>query len=283
MASPAFQGPRRQLAKETRQFTLSLYRHLLAEANAFQQPIHRQFLRERIRERFRFHQKETSRKNIFKCLEEGVKTLDMMRTAKVNTVYMNRINDLAKARAGPLKHVVHNLRNIPDLERRAIAAADIRSRASRRRQPRRRYAIAASGVVCRLTKINTPTYRSKHFIKKITRKKPARFRNRKHYQVALTVKDSNGFEFKRVRGWRQPLKTSMMMKKRVRKVLLWQERAEDMEWYQEMIKYEREFQMSLGIKPDDYSEFRKQITNVWKRTASLRSRRFRTEVEPNDY
>lgn len=147
---------------------------------------------------------------------------------------------------------------MPQLERRAIAAADIRSRASRRRQPRRRYAIAASGVVCRLTKINTPTYRSKHFIKKITRKKPARFRNRKHYQVALTVKDSNGFEFKRVRGWRQPLKTSMMMKKRVRKVLLWQERTEDMEWYQEMIKYEREFQMSLGIKPDDYSEFSKK-------------------------
>ncbi|KAF7723872.1 hypothetical protein EC973_001544 [Apophysomyces ossiformis] len=82
------------------------------------------------------------------------------------------------------------------------------------------------------------------------RKRKTRFRQRKSYQVAITLRDSSGHLFKRVRGWRQPVRTAMMLKNRVKTV---QRRLDRLYTYQaqlEMLRQERQFLKRLGLKED---------------------------------
>lgn len=84
----------------------------------------------------------------------------------------------------------------------------------------------------------------------LPQKKKSRFRRRKPYQVAITLSDSSGHSFKRVRGWRQPVRTAMMLKNRVKTT---QRRLDTSYAYQEqldMLRHERQFLSQLGAWED---------------------------------
>ncbi|KAG1058022.1 hypothetical protein G6F43_000180 [Rhizopus delemar] len=81
--------------------------------------------------------------------------------------------------------------------------------------------------------------------KKIKKKK---HRKRKPYQVALTVTHSSGYQFKRVRGWVQPVKTSMIIKKFTKTVQKRLDRYTALQEQLDMVKKELQFEISLGIR-----------------------------------
>ncbi|KAL9543604.1 hypothetical protein PS6_009189 [Mucor atramentarius] len=86
---------------------------------------------------------------------------------------------------------------------------------------------------------------------KTQQKKPSKVVERKPYQVAITTQHNMGFQFKRVRGWRQPIKTSMMIKNRVKAV---QARIDKFQQYRgqlDMIRGERLFLQHLNCLPQD--------------------------------
>jgi hypothetical protein len=74
---------------------------------------------------------------------------------------------------------------------------------------------------------------------------------RKPYQVAITTQHSSGCEFKRVRGWVQPVRTAMMIKNRVKTKQVRLDRFYELTSQLEMIKSERTFLESLGCLPKD--------------------------------
>lgn len=74
---------------------------------------------------------------------------------------------------------------------------------------------------------------------------------RKPYQVAMTTQHSSGYEFKRVRGWRQPVKTAMMLRNRVKTNQIRLDRYYDLKTQLDMIRSEREFLRNLGCLPRD--------------------------------
>lgn len=130
------------------------------------------------------------------------------------------------------------------LEQRAIVASDIRSLAARKRNPQAR--IPALESICRMVKIEKPIIATE----KSCRRRRPRFRKRKPYQVALTVTESNGYTFKRVRGWRQPVQTSMMIKNRVKKLQSWLDEQQRCQSHLEMMRHERQFLSELGVQED---------------------------------
>ncbi|GAN09348.1 hypothetical protein MAM1_0261d08874 [Mucor ambiguus] len=74
---------------------------------------------------------------------------------------------------------------------------------------------------------------------------------RKPYQVAIATQHAMGFQFKRVRGWRQPVKTSMMIKNKVKAT---QARIDKFQLYRaqlDMIRGERLFLQYLKCLPPD--------------------------------
>jgi hypothetical protein len=83
------------------------------------------------------------------------------------------------------------------------------------------------------------------------KKKKTKFTKRKPYQVAITTTTANGFTFKRVRGWRQPVRTSMMLKNRVKTLQARLDRFNEFKSQLDMIKSERLFLENLGCLPKD--------------------------------
>ncbi|KAI8145140.1 hypothetical protein BJV82DRAFT_49085 [Fennellomyces sp. T-0311] len=110
----AFLGVQKPLALKARWVTLDLYRSLIRRAHQFEKP-HEKFLVDTIRERFRFHRHESSRPRVLSLLKEGNEALRILEEAPANTLYMERIDALVRAEAGPLKHSVKKLRRIPNV------------------------------------------------------------------------------------------------------------------------------------------------------------------------
>ncbi|CEP06920.1 hypothetical protein [Parasitella parasitica] len=83
------------------------------------------------------------------------------------------------------------------------------------------------------------------------KQKRSKIVERKSYQVAITVRHALGFEFKRVRGWRQPVQTSMMIKNRVKATQKKIDKYNDLKLQLEMVRGERLFLQNLKCLPKD--------------------------------
>ncbi|KAI9320706.1 hypothetical protein BX666DRAFT_1875314 [Dichotomocladium elegans] len=237
----AFLGISPALASEARQATLELYRCLLKASRKLPEPHQRQFVNATIRERFRFHRHETSRSQVLKRLSEGNKAYILLNEAQNNSQFLERIDTLARGKAGPLRHVIHKL------DKRASAAMDIRSRTSRKRDPG--HPIQAPAQVLQLARISIP--------KPYTppRRKP-KFTRRKPYQVAIKARDAAQSVFMRVRGWRQPARTSMMIKARVKKLQQWMDEVHRCQNLIDIVRKEKMFYANLKV-PEDLREYGK--------------------------
>ncbi|KAI8980351.1 hypothetical protein BDB01DRAFT_851958 [Pilobolus umbonatus] len=111
------------------------------------------------------------------------------------------------------------------------------------------------------------TQKTKSPYKKPDTKKKVKITKRKPYQVALSAKHNIGISFKRVRGWVQPVRTSMMIKKRVK---VNQKRINKFYEYKsqlEMISHEQEFLAYLGIheNSNDYAVHIKNAMQLSKK------------------
>ncbi|RCH94023.1 hypothetical protein CU098_002443, partial [Rhizopus stolonifer] len=82
-------------------------------------------------------------------------------------------------------------------------------------------------------------------------KKKPKMTKRKPYQTVMTTRTSSGYEFKRIRGWRQPVKTSMMLKNRVKTIQGRLDRYSMFKSQLGMIQSERLFLEQLGCLPQD--------------------------------
>ncbi|OAD03551.1 hypothetical protein MUCCIDRAFT_163110 [Mucor lusitanicus CBS 277.49] len=110
---------------------------------------------------------------------------------------------------------------------------------------------------------------------KAQHKKPAKIVERKPYQVAIATQHAMGFQFKRVRGWRQPVKTSMMIKSKVKAT---QTRIDKFQQYRaqlDMIRGERLFLQHLKCLPQDnlngYEENIKMAMSAYNIKDTLRT------------
>ncbi|KAL0079397.1 hypothetical protein F4703DRAFT_1874336 [Phycomyces blakesleeanus] len=252
---------KRTLTVKTKRATLGLYRSLLRTAQHFDNDIHQVFLWNTIRERFRFEMYNSSRAQTLTLLLQGEKALDLLRKAQGgNRTYLERIDAMATAKIGPLKHVTQNIRKIQHPLKRALAATDARSHASRIRQTGRSNRIPLSKSLCRKLRIDTDlplTRRQRLEYKTRIYKKKKKLRVRTFYQQAITTRNSCGYVFKRVRGWVQPLRTSMMLKNLVKKKQQRFDLNYKYAWHLELVRQERIFLSNLGIKDElgDCSKF----------------------------
>ncbi|KAI7902438.1 uncharacterized protein BX663DRAFT_511071 [Cokeromyces recurvatus] len=102
-------------------------------------------------------------------------------------------------------------------------------------------------------------YVKKYTKKETKKKKPAiiqvkkkpKMTKRKRYQVAITTRTAHGFEFKRVRGWVQPVQTSMMLKKRVKTNQARIDKSDKLKEELNMIRMEERFLRQLNCLPKE--------------------------------
>ncbi|KAI9484798.1 hexokinase-domain-containing protein [Zychaea mexicana] len=216
---------------------------LLKTARTFDNPNQQKFLADTIRERFRFHKHESSRPRVLRLLHEGNEALRILEEAPLNTVYMERVNALAHAEAGPLKHSVQKL------NKRAVAAMDLRSQESKRRNHGIGDRIHGTKTVYELARIPEQLPASGRPGEK-PRKAP-KMTKRKPYQIVHTV-TAQGFTFKRLRGWRQPVQTAMMIKARVKKLQEWMDKDQYLKSMLDILKHEQVFYDGLGVSDDQH-------------------------------
>lgn len=106
--------------------------------------------------------------------------------------------------------------------------------------------MAAPEHLCELARITRPTpYQPPNPTSKRTK-----FTKRKPYMTAIRTHDANGIPFIRVRGWRQPTQTSMMIKTRVKKLQQWMDKIHELRDLKQMIRTERIFYANLGVYED---------------------------------
>jgi hypothetical protein len=120
---------------------------------------------------------------------------------------------------------------------RYAASLDVRPQSAKHRNP------------------NTPIYMPSH-IMKVTSPKPKqpkspKMRPRKPYQTAFKVESSSGRVFMRVRGWVQPVKTSMMVKNSVKTVQRRLDRFQTHQEYLQLLDGEALFLKTCGVNSDD--------------------------------
>ncbi|KAG1473383.1 hypothetical protein G6F56_000977 [Rhizopus delemar] len=85
----------------------------------------------------------------------------------------------------------------------------------------------------------------------VQQKKKKKYIKRKPHQVALVVTHSTGYQFRRVRGWTQPVKVSMIIKKFTKKIQKRLDRYAELLEHLEMVKKENQFERDLGIRGHD--------------------------------
>lgn len=108
--------------------------------------------------------------------------------------------------------------------------------------------MAAPQHLCKLARITQPAPYQPPPIKR------QKFTKRKPYMVSIRTHDANGIPFIRVRGWRQPVQTSMMIKTRVKKLQQWMDKIHELQDLRRMIRSERIFYDHLGIH-EDFKEY----------------------------
>ncbi|KAI7870190.1 hypothetical protein BDF14DRAFT_1775496 [Spinellus fusiger] len=243
---------KKRLTRETKAITLELYRSLLKTTQRFKDESHKTFMWNTVKERFRFEKYNSSRSKTLTLLLQGEKGLQLMREAQQgNTLFIDRINAMVHGEVGPLHHTLQRLRKLHHPLRRVLAATDIRSRASRLRNPKNPNRIPLPTALCEKVRLKEELPRTRRqrqdLIARINKKKPKQPRIRTLYQKALTAYSSAGHEFKRVRGWRQPLRTSMMIKKRVKTIQKRLDASAIIEGHIEMLKGEDLFLNYLNM------------------------------------
>lgn len=110
--------------------------------------------------------------------------------------------------------------------------------------------MAAPEHLCKLARITQPA----PYQPPSQPTKTPKFTKRKPYMVSIRTHDANGIPFIRVRGWRQPVQTSMMIKTRVKKLQQWMDKIHELQDLRRMIRSERIFYTSLGIH-EDFKEY----------------------------
>ncbi|KAI8077754.1 uncharacterized protein BX664DRAFT_343401 [Halteromyces radiatus] len=273
-----FRSKDKLVATQCRNLTLSLYRSLLRAAHQFDTPEQQWFLHNTIRERFRFHQCETSRRKIVSLVSEGDKALHQLNQAlEGHSATKKYILDLSSAKIGPLHHVITKLRKIPNLLQRSITATDIRSQASKHRHPSFYDRISLPPHLIsdvRLTGLSTPVPSNRKEYKVATKtleimrrqqknRRKSIVREWKPYQVKRVVQASSGFKFIRRRGFRQPVTTSMMMKQRTRTIQKRLDLYYHLRTQRDYMKSEQIFLNQLGVK-NDCREYIQPITEAIK-------------------
>lgn len=106
--------------------------------------------------------------------------------------------------------------------------------------------MAAPEHLCELARITRPT----PYQPPSPSSKRTKFTKRKPYMTAIRTHDANGIPFIRVRGWRQPTQTSMMIKTRVKKLQQWMDKIHELRDLKQMIRTERMFYANLGVYED---------------------------------
>ncbi|ORX48770.1 hypothetical protein DM01DRAFT_1338429 [Hesseltinella vesiculosa] len=245
---------------ETKKTTLSLYRYLLRTANQYKVPEHQWFLRTMIKERFRFHQYNTSPKSILQLLSDANKSRQALDAGlQGNQRIMQHIDNLAQGRTGVLAQVIQKLQAIDHPTTRSMMATDIRSMAARKRHPQRCYRMflpphlwPAAGVTGPLPISRRAYAQAERSIKleKQERRKQRRIRmasKLKAYQTMRTFRSSSGFYVRVIRGWRVPTSTAMAIKKRVKKNEQRLAEYRDLLENLQMLRSEQSFYETLGM------------------------------------
>ncbi|KAI9272961.1 hypothetical protein BDA99DRAFT_280287 [Phascolomyces articulosus] len=191
---------------------------------------------------------------------------------------MERINAMVNAEIGPLKHSVERLRRIPDLKKRALAANDLRSRASKRRHHDKGSRIHGSDTVRALARIPESLSSCTHLEIEKPQKR-TKMSKRKPYQIVKTVV-TQGFSFNRLRGWRQPVKTAMMLKNRTKKLQQWTDQQQQIDSFLDILRHEQVFYDHLGIK-EDQQEYAHSLLDARSHYKTLRLRRVAHHFENN--
>ncbi|KAJ2958610.1 hypothetical protein NQZ79_g5774 [Umbelopsis isabellina] len=224
-------GPRKLIAL-ARQEQSNLQESLLRESAQFTESKVCTFLRTTIKERFRFHEHETSVKRASATLQEGQRALEVIRAAlEGNASYYGRIESMANAEIGPLAFVKMKP------AKRYRAMLDVRPQSAKSQKP---------GLA-----IPMPEYIMRAEQSPPTESKAAKRSKRKPYMKAIQVQCATGRKFMRVRGWIQPQKTSMMIKA---SVITNQKRVDRIKLYEEyirLLKGEADFLKDLGVDNQD--------------------------------
>ncbi|ORZ00637.1 hypothetical protein BCR43DRAFT_148875 [Syncephalastrum racemosum] len=138
MSAPTWQGLPRRIRLQIQHETFSLYRSLLRSARRTTES-QQTFLRETIRERFRFHQHETSRHRTLQCIREGEQALRIIRESRTNIVFQERLDALAAGKAGPRAHAIQKLKSIPDVSLYDLSSNKVTHTSSRwKKEPMQR-------------------------------------------------------------------------------------------------------------------------------------------------
>ncbi|CEG72275.1 hypothetical protein RMATCC62417_07858 [Rhizopus microsporus] len=99
----------------------------------------------------------------------------------------------------------------------------------------------------RVTQYAADHFKKRHPPQKKKSKK-RNFRRRKPYQKPILVTHWTGYQFYRVRGWRQPLRTSMIIKNLVKRQQRRQDLYAELAAQYEMVQKEFQFEKQLGMK-----------------------------------
>ncbi|CAO3615256.1 unnamed protein product [Cunninghamella blakesleeana] len=252
---------------ELKKVTLSLYQSLLRSTNQFTSEKHQWFLRFMIRERFRFHCHNLSKRSILGLLKEGDMALYQINNAlDGNTKVIDYIEELSTGKKGPLAHIIKKLKNTPNLLKRTLEATDIRSQKSRQRNPTDR--IKLPTYLHSIVKLNQDHYpiptsqrkineliqliekeKKEQRQRKLT-KQHEKLKHYKYFDSRKAIQASSGYYFVRIKGIPLPTHVAVRMKKRVKdnqdQIDLFQKMLEDKKY----IMDERLFLDQLKIKHD---------------------------------
>ncbi|KAI8371720.1 uncharacterized protein BYT42DRAFT_79185 [Radiomyces spectabilis] len=153
--------------------------------------------------------------------------------------------------------------------KRALVATDIRSHASRGRSPSRGLVLPTD--LCDLARIRQPlplTKKAKReYLAMIYKKKRCLVKARKPYQVLMRTRTALGVPFLRVRGFRQPLQVSMMLKDRVKTNQKQVYRCQELVEQIAMMEQEDKFLKQLKV-PSDAEEFASPLRQILQDYAS---------------
>ncbi|GAB5592914.1 hypothetical protein Unana1_07814 [Umbelopsis nana] len=138
---------------------------------------------------------------------------------------------------GPLAFVRDKMKKISNPSKRYATAMDIRPQSAKHRNPKT--SISLPGHIMQV-KLPTP---QQH--------KGPKMRKRKPYQHAFKVESSSGRIFMRVRGWMQPVKTSMMIKNAVKTSQRRLDKFNSYQDYLSMLEGEALFLRGCGVGDDD--------------------------------
>ncbi|KAJ1968344.1 hypothetical protein IWQ62_001303 [Dispira parvispora] len=218
--------------------TLHLYRHMLRLSGQFVDDVHRTYLKSWLRERFRYYRRLRSPQLTQQRLVEAHQTHQrLQRALKGDQGELNLVDDLAYGRFGRVYDVIQWIKQYRNLRKPCRLALDMRSDAARRRDPHPAYRIPLDSRVFSPPSIAV----CPDLLDLVPPEVPPAPR-------VFNAKNTNGFEFKRIKGLPQPRKLSVKIKRYVQAT---QENTDHLALYKEYLalaKAEDRWLASLGLE-----------------------------------